>query len=200
MRMKSARKLTVLDAMILVAATAAALAVMRSQWPTHLGIQDAYTDSTHALRLSNLLMIIRNHLYFASYMIAMWTLSCLILRLRQPRPALRLLTRETGMVACVAAVIVLAIRMMINFGSMISVLAIDGVYSVAGLTVLDLFPNELISIPSEIGCAVTAAWIIQAISGRWRCEPNWIDRVGRSTGAFWIATIPFSWFSVHRSG
>ena len=197
--MKSSRKFTVLDAMILVAATAAALALMRSQWPTDLGIQDAYTDSTHALRLSNLLMVIRRHVYFASYMIAMWTLSCLILRLRQPRPALRLLTREPGMVACVAAMIVLAIRV-INLGSVISVLAIDGVYSGAGLTVLDLCPDALISIPSEIGCAVTAAWIIQAISGRWRREPNWIDRVGRSMGAFWIATIPFSWFSVHWSG
>jgi hypothetical protein len=199
MRMKSSRKLTVLDAMILVGATASALALMRSQWPTDLGIQDAYTDSTHALRLSNLLMIIRHHVYFASYMIAMWTLSCLILRLRQPRPALRLLTREPGMVACIAAVIVMAIRM-INLGSLISVLAIDGVNSVPGLSALDLFPDDFINIPSEIGCAVTAAWIIQAISGRWRCEPNWIDRVGRSIGAFWIATIPFSWFSVHWSG
>ena len=56
-------------------------------------------------------------------------------------------------------------------------------------------PSPVPLVPSEIGCAVLVAWTIQAIGGRWRPEPSWIDRAGRLLGAFWIMTTPFSWFS-----
>jgi hypothetical protein len=100
------------------------------------------------------------------------------------------------MVAFMAAAIVLAIRLM-NFGSVLSVLVIDGTYFWLGQIALDLDPESWRAIPSEIGCAVAAAWIVQATGGRWRSEPSWIDRMGRILGIYWIATIPFAWFSVH---
>jgi len=51
MHMKSCRKLTVLDAMILVAATAPALAVMRRQWPLGWD-QRAYWNFCHSIRFN----------------------------------------------------------------------------------------------------------------------------------------------------
>jgi hypothetical protein len=34
--------------------------------------------------------------------------------------------------------------------------------------------------------AVVVAWVILLLSGRWRSEPSWIDRLGRALGVFWI--------------
>ena len=46
--------------------------------------------------------------------------------------------------------------------------------------------------------AVGAAWLLLVVSGRWRAEPVWIDRLGRALGIFWIAIIPFScWWDYH---
>jgi hypothetical protein len=173
--------------MILVAATAPAFALMRQRWPLYIEIQRSY---------NNMLCQIRDNLLTISYAAAMWSLAGLVLRLRQPRPDVRFLTRQPGMVAFMAAAIVLAIRLM-NFGSVLSVLVIDGTYFWLGQIALDLDPESWRAIPSEIGCAVAAAWIVQATGGRWRSEPSWIDRMGRILGIYWIATIPFAWFSVH---
>jgi len=187
MRMTPYRKFTLLDAMILVAATAPALALMRDRWPLDIESQRLYT---------NILMQLRDNILTISFAAAMWSLAGLVLRLRQPRPDVRFLTRQPGMVACMAAAVVLAIRL-INFGSVLSILVIDGAYFWPGMSALDWDPENWRGIPSEIGCAVAAAWIIQAAGGRWRSEPSWIDRMGRILGIYWILTIPFAWFSVH---
>lgn len=39
--------------------------------------------------------------------------------------------------------------------------------------------------------AVLTAWLMLYISGRWRSNPGWLDRMGRFLGWFWIAIIPF---------
>jgi hypothetical protein len=41
---------------------------------------------------------------------------------------------------------------------------------------------------------VAIAWILLAANGRWRSEPHWLDRMGRTLGWFWIAIIPFSYW------
>ena len=187
MRITACRKFTLSDAMILVAAMAPALALMRQRWPLYIEIQSSH---------NNMLCQIRDNILTISYAAAMWSLAGLALRLRQPRPDVRLLTRQPGMVACMAAAIVLAIRL-INFGSVLGVLVIDGTYFGLGVLALDLHDENWRAIPSEIGCAVAAAWIVQATGGRWRSEASWIDRMGRILGIYWIVTIPFAWFSVH---
>ena len=100
------------------------------------------------------------------------------------------------MVACTAAVLVLAIRL-VNLGSLFSVLVVD-VSAAYVLECIDCF-HELEGTPLEIGCAVTVAWFIQAVSGRWQSEPSWIDRMGRILGVFWVSAIPFAGFSFHIS-
>jgi hypothetical protein len=187
MRITPCRKFTLFDALSLVAAMAPALALTRQRWPLSIEIQGSY---------NNMLCQVRDNILTISYAAAMWSLAGLVLRLRQPRPDLRFLTRQPGMVAFMTAAIVLAIRL-INFGGVISVLAIDGTYFWLGMSALDWDPENWRAIPSEIGCAVAAAWIVQATGGRWRPQPSWIDRMGRLLGIYWIVTIPFAWFSVH---
>jgi hypothetical protein len=37
------------------------------------------------------------------------------------------------------------------------------------------------------GCTVAAIWLLLVLSGRWRPERSWIDRLGRLLGVVWIA-------------
>ncbi len=188
MRGTCGRRFNVADALILIAATALAIAATRTEfvWPVPSEPPRSYSAWLNWIRWC---------LYLVSYFVATWSMAFLILRLRQPRPALRRLVRQPGMVACTAASVVLGIRL-INLLTVGCVVGIDLSKPTGWDYVSSMWTgDESVLIPSEIGCAVAAAWTIQIIGGRWRPEPCWIDRAGRLLGAFWIATTPFSWFS-----
>jgi hypothetical protein len=44
-----------------------------------------------------------------------------------------------------------------------------------------------VSIP--IGASILGAWIIMAVSGRWRCRRDWRDRLGRALGFGWLGYL-----------
>jgi hypothetical protein len=177
--------------MALVVATALAFAATRHWWSEHF---DEFRPGGNAYQENfvNFMYRVRYLLYSASYFAAAWSLALLALRLRRPRPRLRRLTRQPGMVAGAAAAVVLSIRM-VNIGIMLGVYA-AWVPETPVLAVLENY-GELPYIPAEVGCAVAAAWVVQGLSGRWHAEPSWLDRAGRALGFFWIAMIPPSWFT-----
>lgn len=124
----------------------------------------------------------------ASRFVAMGMVGLLVARLLPPRRAVRRISHEPGVVACVAAVAAMA---------------------AGGVLVLSMamFRRESISsadstywpfVEARIVPAVVAAWIIQAWVGRWRPERNWIDRVGRALGCFWLVIFTYryvmEWF------
>jgi hypothetical protein len=187
-----ARKFQLADAMILVASTALACTALRSQWPLGIPSLLAYTGPKKSI--NNMLVDFNISIFELSKLTASLTVACLVLWLRQPRPALLHLVLRPGMMACTAATVVLTIRL-INHFIVIGILAVDGIFPVIGLSAMNINELEWRRIPSEIGCAVAAAWVVQRISERWRCEPTWLDRTGRILGAFWVGTIPFSWFT-----
>jgi hypothetical protein len=187
-----ARKFQLADAMILVAATALACTALRSQWPFGIPSLFAYTGPKKSI--NNMLLNLNITIFDLAKLAASLTVACLVLWLRQPWPALRHLARRPGMVACTTATFVLTIRL-INHFIVIGILAVDGIYPVIGLSAMDINELEWRRFPSEIGCAVAAAWFVQRISKRWCCEPTWLDRTGRILGSFWVGTIPFSWFT-----
>jgi hypothetical protein len=41
-------------------------------------------------------------------------------------------------------------------------------------------------VPTLIGLAVSVSWMTMLVGRRWRAEPSWVDRLGRSLGVFWI--------------
>ena len=51
---------------------------------------------------------------------------------------------------------------------------------------LGCFGVLTVSFASPCGPAVAAVWTVLALSGRWRPEGSWIDRLGRLLGATWI--------------
>jgi hypothetical protein len=178
--------------MILVAATAPAIVVMRNEslwpefpWPKSWGtVEDSYTFFNQ----------IRWTSYSFSFFFAAWSLAWLLLRLRRPRPRLRRLMRQPGMVACTASAVVLGIRL-INHLSIAGLIACHyGGADAWGYLDDITTQDEMPFVPSQIGCAVAAAWAVQALGGCWRPERSWIDRMGRVLGWYWLAMIPFSWF------
>jgi hypothetical protein len=42
--------------------------------------------------------------------------------------------------------------------------------------------------PSQNAPSVVAAWVVLATCGGWRTEANWLDRLGRALGIFWVAS------------
>jgi hypothetical protein len=89
----------------------------------------------------------------------------LILRLRRPRPTLRRLIIQPGVVAATAIVF--------------------GLFWVTGWVQI-VFPDRLNSMTGPwiaVGDTVAIAWIVLAASGNWTIEPGWVDRLGVLLGA-----------------
>lgn len=168
MPIRRCRPFTILDAMILVAATAVGLALARTI------VGDA-------------IMMPRSPMWVArpiTYLLLAWTLAFLPLRLRNPRPPLRRLMRQPGMVACAAVAVVV----LIDATSWGTYWAKAGPRT-AGL-MLERFWRGHSQHP---GPAVAVAWLGLALGRRARPEPGWIDRIGRFIGVLWLLTLACDW-------
>jgi hypothetical protein len=191
--------LAISDAIALVAATALAMAATRDSWVFYFAFFKPGGDA-YRMPFPDLMYVVRNLVYSTSFFAATWSLAVLVLGLRQPRPIFRAVARQPGMAAVLATVIVLALQLAnlaVSLGLHIAWFG-DWDPDTEGL-IGDWLSSGMLEepplIPSMVGCAVAATWIVQAASGRWKSKPNWIDRLGRALGLFWMATIPFSWFS-----
>jgi hypothetical protein len=167
-----ARRFSVLDAMILVAATAVGFGGIRACSPAFYSYQ--YTPIPPPPWLNWLAVVLSNWAFYLSPLPAAWTFAALVLRLRSPRPPLRRLMRQPGTVASFAA------TMLILIGVVHYLLDVHNPSSHDG-------PFQYTSF--SLGCGVAAAWLILALSMRWRAERSWIDRLGRVLGAYWIGMV-----------
>ena len=110
-------------------------------------------------------------------------MATLVLQLRHPRDRLRRLFRRPGTAACYATTIALAI------GGGVAVCGMLGRWA-------DSIPFLILAygLPVLAGSAVTAVWTLQMMVGRYRAASDWIDRLGRLMGFYWVMTIPgLSW-------
>jgi hypothetical protein len=173
------RRLTLLDATTLIAATGIGLAVVRVYSP------EWYTSPYRPSPAPSLgdwaSVVLSNWAYYLSPIPAAWTLAVLALRLRHPRPIRRRLMREPGMTAgCAAA----------------GAIALGAVHYLLDRVSLSLRHSgrgdsfELMSLWA--GIAVGAAWLCLGLSGRWTSEPSWLDRSGRLLGLYWVSMIPLA--------
>jgi hypothetical protein len=186
------RRFRLIDAMILVAATALASGLMlgmeqisRGQisWRDLPGLFDFHPrifgsgkhDPTIDVFVSAAFLVTLLALPFA----AMWTLALIPIRLTGPRPRFRRLARQPGIVAAFSAALALAI-VGIQVGI---VLWKDSESPFAMLA--------LAAVPAYPGLAVLIAWMTLLVGRRWRAEPSWVDRLGRALGAFWIVAGAF---------
>ena len=157
-----------MDAMIIIAAIAVGLGLGRTI------IGDAISMPSSPMWVARPI----------TYFLLACTLAYLPLRLRGPRPSLRHLTRQPGMVACVAVAVVVTIDVV---SSAIYWAKAGPMYR---SMMLELFWRGNSHHPAA---AVAAAWLGLALSRRWRGERGWIDRMGRVFGVLWLITLACDW-------
>jgi hypothetical protein len=167
------RRFSLADAMVLVAAMAPGLILLRT---------------AVALELFNLVPNLKappgrdfiNSLSVSSASIlGSLTLATLVLSFRKPRPNLREVMRLHGFVACVA-VMAASLLPLVHFVIGVTTL------SATGLNVALYFNNTLARLTLSAGQMIIGAWIALALMGRWRPGSNWKDRLGCVLRACWI--------------
>ena len=207
--MTTPRRFLLSDAIVLVAATAVGLFVLRPYYAvTSL---DWTPPEATAPRFSGWVRCIWNCLVLASPIVMAWTLAILGLRLRTPRPLWRRLLRQPGFVAGLMAAVVLAVRLL-GFATMcvrvfgqpkfwiVSVRRTGGGGAFPGQPSWNLSfeVDHFLGTMALVGVSVAASWLFLLASGRWKPERGWIDRAGRMLGWFWIATLPLTgWWDFH---
>jgi hypothetical protein len=127
---------------------------------------------------------------FAILGLSMLTIAQIAFRLLPPRPTWRQLMRQPGWIASLSATLVMSVltaRLGIGW-ALQQMLRQPGIHF-SGFR-MDHSVWFLGTSAQAAGAAVAASWLILRLSGRWRGEPGWVDRLGRAIGLGWIAAIP----------
>jgi hypothetical protein len=170
------RRFTLLDGMILVAATAVGYAAFQSL--SHLiGIGDILEALREMVASGAIGELIALLTLIALPVMVSWTLVLIPLRLIGTRPRWRRLARQPGLVACLAVATALGFLAMIAGVALLEI----GRDNLAGFEDVAIFLP-----PPFLGLAVLASWVTLVAGRRWRPEPSWVDRLGRALGLLWI--------------
>jgi hypothetical protein len=127
--------------------------------------------------------------YTAVWPMVTGSLAMLAMRLRQPRPRRPRLMCQPGWVASLAVSLTALYGLVVH--TLIGALGrcVHVGWSVLATREYAWHEFAQWSYRAQVGCplAVTIAWSILALGGRWRAEPSWMDRSGRVLGWLWIA-------------
>jgi len=177
---KPARRFRLIDAMIIVAATATGLAwgrtdlvatVQAREIPTGIVFSDMQTRPVvFADRMNTFRRGASRHL-------GCWTLAVLMVRLRSPRPRHFRLMCQPGMLAVATA----TAYAVVGAAGFLLAFLIRAKYKPAWSD----YAGQAIDLHGT-SKAIAAAWLILALSGCWRPERTWIDRLGCLIGLAWI--------------
>jgi hypothetical protein len=168
------RRLTLFDALVLVAALAVGLAASCSYLRFLPGFSQVLTG------FSQVSSRIRDRIVAAVPCLAALSLAVIALSLRQPRQRFRRVARRPGVAACWAA----------SLGFLFHLLA-DGRPVVKHFNFF-FWPEMALAFSGvdimwlSAGC-VAASWLTLALAGLWRAERDWVGWLGRAVGVAWIA-------------
>lgn len=164
------RRFALVDGMILVAATGVGVALLRPYLASFKRPNFVNSPSMRAIETTYGIW---------STVAACWMLALLVIQSRRPRPPLGRLVRRPGHVACCVAAVALA------WGALHGL--VEYLCLKPGWASFYSFQQTWIAASVPIGPAVEGAWIVLALSGRWRNDPGWVDRLGRFLGSLWVA-------------
>ena len=195
MRDSPSPKLRLSDAMILVAATALAIAWARTDldeenmapWRFDIG-SGSFQEVTHSLWtwIARLLPLGTT-----------WAFALLAIRLRRPRPRFRALVQQPGLAACLTVILVMGFNFCGLLGEIAGRFGPHAMLTGPGpdFSFWSTQWQEWKTWAERTGTAVLSVRIILTLSGGCRPESSWIDRTARALGIFWIGAVPFAWFA-----
>ncbi len=163
--------------MILVAACAVGLAGMREMIPGWASTRLAWGVVP---------------LYGSAWIALACSIALIPLRLHGLRPRRGLLWRQPGWLACLGVLLTIILSLAQQLLSA-SVILIQRPKNPASEVMRRLFRDVALRVPSQVIFAVATLWVILALSGRWRSEKSWIDRLGRLLGVYWIVFPLLGW-------
>jgi hypothetical protein len=187
------RFFNLVDAMVLVAATAVGLGIARGIW-------DALWTSTNASvnvgPVGPALLLAAHWTVVAYPFLVAWTIALLSLVFlsRRFRPTAGDLLNRPGATACSAAALAITIGTVNLAVLILVVMARNGTIWNSREMIECCVDAVRLNIGVELGMpglAVTVAWSTLALNGRWQPEPNWLDRAGRSLGLAWVVLMVF---------
>ena len=168
------RRFAIIDAMILIAASAVAFVLVRPLIFGTLQTQPPWA----------------RYLVAAVGVLVTWTPTVFVLRLRRPRPTLHRLSRQPGFAAGLAGTAILFLGALT-----IGVLALiresrGGIAVRPGVRLPSPDPawwsGVVIHFGTVVGPAIIGVWLLLALSGRRRPTLSWLDLLGRAMGTAWI--------------
>lgn len=168
------------DAMILVAASAISFVILRSPLSRAFEREPGWAYWLAAVLCG----------------LVSWTPALLLLRLRSPRPLLRLLTRQPGFAATLAGTSIIVLATFVI--GLLALVRVSRRGAISGMT--RFAPNMPKRLPDPywwlgvvlhfgalVGPTILGAWLLLVVSGRRRAAKGWIDLLGRVLGILWIA-------------
>ena len=113
---------------------------------------------------------------------ACWMIALLVIEHSGPHPRRARLVRRPGYVACCVGVLALGWGGIVEWAG----------HGVPGLAAMPTsFQQVWVRVSPRVGSMVAGAWLVLALSGRWRADPGAIDRLGRLLGGLWIGWLLF---------
>jgi hypothetical protein len=182
---RSTRPFTVFNELILIAALASAFVVSRSFLNNEIDREiRILLNRSWTLIVFEVLPILFFGLVPRYVTLGMAAL--LAVGLHQRHPNRRRLSRQPGLVACAAATAAALAGGLIALS--------QNLFRERPIPEFDAHDWPIME--ARIGPAVMAAWAVLLVSGRWRSQPQWIDRTGRVFGAFWILLWLSRWYLI----
>ena len=176
---RTVRRPRLTDVAILIAATAIGLAAVRHFLPT------GYSPSPYDRQFNYLSPpAALSWLIVSQPLLMAWSVACLVMQLRPPRPRLRRLVHLPGFRACLAATLLIFIA-----GPWVSGFLLSSSGTVDRMSFLAFLSwNEAVAV--QIGVGVIVAWAPCLLGGGRRGRMGWLERGGRFLGVLWILLIP----------
>jgi hypothetical protein len=165
------RRFSLLDVMVMIAATAIGLAFDRVVW-----LGTPLWNGTNPMTSRDLTL---RAIALSVPVAAIWTIATVLLHLRHLRYPLRRMLRRPGMAASCAATVALVL------GGGLAACTMEG--ASVGLEGALVFGCGL---PVMAGSAVAAVWTLSMMVGRYRPVADWLDRLGRLMGLYWVLSFP----------
>jgi hypothetical protein len=170
---RTPRRFTLIDAILLIAATAVGLAL----WRPSLELTWAQVNriGLHSLRLSSYWVNIAG----LTNLFGPWSVALLILSLIKPRPQIRRLVLRPAAIVGAVASLTLSIWVVL-FALLVGVKGQSAVSLSFAQFQISLF------LPSQVALALASVWFVQALGRRCRPTRNWLDRLGWALGVSWF--------------